>query len=83
MELKRTAALSAHIARIEGQLVAVRDALERNDCSKAARTLMAASRSLASVRALCATTLLEDRVYAGAKVHDEHLLDDVRLLIKA
>lgn len=75
--------LKAHLARIEGQLSAVRTALDSDDCSKAAKTLLAASRSLQSARALCVTGFLSERVYPNAKVADQNLLEDVRALLKA
>lgn len=83
MTNKSHAQLSAHIARIEGQLAGARDALEQDDCAKVARTLLAASRSLASVRATCASEFLERKVYRNAKVSDASLLADIRALIKA
>jgi DNA-binding FrmR family transcriptional regulator len=75
--------LTAHLARIEGQLSAVRTALDQDDCSKAARTLLAASRSLQSARALCVAGFLSERVYPHAKVADPALLEDVKALLKA
>lgn len=80
---KKNNTLSAHIARVEGQLAAVRSALETNDCGKAARTLLAASRSLDSIRATCISEFLSQRVYGSAPVKDAALLADVRSLIKA
>ena len=77
------AKLTAHLARIEGQLAAVRDALEQDDCSKAARTLLAASRSLQSARASCVEGFLSEQVYSGAKVANAQLLKDVHALLKA
>lgn len=74
--------LRAHLARIEGQLAAVRGALEQDDCSKAARTLLAASRSLQSARALCVSAFLSERVYPHAKAADSALLEDVHALLK-
>jgi len=76
-------ALIAHVARVEGQLAAVRAALMADDCSKASRTLMAASRSLSSVRAACASEFISNRVYRGARVSDKKLLEDVRSLMSA
>lgn len=76
-------ALAAHIARVEGQLAASRRALETGDCSKVARTLLAASRSLASVRAACVSEFLATKVYAKANVTDQELLNDVRSLMRA
>ena len=75
--------LSAHVARVEGQLAAVRAALDSNDCGKAARTLLAASRSLGSLRAVCISEFLSGQVYKHAPVKDKALLADVRLLMKA
>lgn len=75
--------LAAHVARVEGQLAAVRAALEADDCGKAARTLLAASRSLGSLRAACTNEFISNRVYRGAKVSDKKLLDDVRSLMRA
>ena len=75
--------LITHIARIEGQLKAVRAALEAQECSKAARTLLAATRSLQSARATCVETFLGERVYPNAKVSDKVLLRDVHALMKA
>ncbi len=83
MKKKNHTQLQAHLARVEGQLSAVRDALDSDDCSKAARTLLAASRSLQSARALCGTSLLSERVYPNAKATDAALLEDVRSLLKA
>lgn len=83
MRTKNHMQLQAHLARVEGQIAAVRDALERDDCSKAARTLLAASRSLESARAHCITCFLGERVYAHAKVADPTLLADVQSLLKA
>lgn len=83
MKKKNHAQLQAHLSRIEGQLSAVRDALERDDCSKAAKTLLAASRSLQSARALCVTGFLSERVYPHVKAADAALLEDVRSLLKA
>ena len=73
----------AHVARVEGQLAAVRAALAVEDCGKAARTLLAASRSLDSVRATCISEFLGSKIYGNAPVKDESLLADVRSLIKA
>lgn len=78
-----TKELVVHTARIEGQLSAVRTALEADDCSKAARTLLAASRSLSSLRAACITEFITKKVYRDAFVKDTQLLTDVRSLIKA
>jgi len=75
--------LCSHIARVEGQLAAVRAALSKNDCSKASKTLLAASRSLESARAACVTTFLSEAVYKGSRVADAKLLADVHSLIKA
>jgi len=83
MQRKNHAALSSHVSRVEGQLAAVRAALVANDCSKAARTLLAASRSLASLRAACVSEFLSGQVYKHAPVKDKALLDDVRSLMKA
>ena len=83
MKKKNHSQLQAHLARVEGQLAAVRDALERDDCSKAARTLLAASRSLHSARAFCITAFLSERVYPRAKTADATLLEDVHSLLKA
>lgn len=80
---QKHASLTAHIARIEGQLAAVRAALAADDCSKAARTLLAATRSLQSARATCVEGFLNDRVYRGAKVANKALLADVHALMKA
>ncbi len=73
----------AHVARVEGQLAAVRVALEAEDCGKAARTLLAASRSLDSVRATCISEFLSSKIYGDAPVKDKALLADVHSLIKA
>ncbi|CAN5758630.1 hypothetical protein BH11PAT2_BH11PAT2_02580 [soil metagenome] len=78
-----TKELVVHVARIEGQLSAVRAALESDDCNKAARTLLAASRSLSSLRAACITEFITKKVYRNASVKDTQLLADVRSLIKA
>lgn len=75
--------LATHVARVEGQLAAVRAALEAGDCGLAARTLLAASRSLASVRSACVSEFLSERVYGKAPVKDKKLLEDVRSLMKA
>lgn len=75
--------LIMHVARLEGQLAAVRSALEVDDCSKAARTLLAASRSLTSLRAACAGAFISTRIYKYAKVSDTKLLEDVRALMRA
>ena len=75
--------LIAHVSRIEGQLAAVRAALTVQDCGKAARTLLAASRSLDSVRAACISEFLGTKVYGDAPIKDEALLADVRSLIRA
>ncbi len=75
--------LITHIARIEGQLAAVRAALTADDCHKAATTLLAATRSLHSARATCVKGFLSERVYRNAKVVDASLMDDVDALIKA
>lgn len=83
MKQDTRAQLTAHLARIEGQLAAVREALDADNCSKAARTLLAASRSLQSARALCVTSFLHERVYPRAKVADQALLADVQALLKA
>ena len=83
MEPNNHAALAAHVARVEGQLAAVRAALNTNDCSKAARTLLAASRSLSSLRAACVSEFLSGQVYKRAPVKDKKLLADVRSLMKA
>ena len=73
----------AHVARIEGQLAAVRAALEADDCSKVARTLFAASRSLGSLRATCISKFMSEKVYEHVPAHNKKLLDDVRSLMKA
>jgi DNA-binding FrmR family transcriptional regulator len=78
-----TKELMAHVARIEGQLAAVRTALQADDCSKVARTLLAASRSLSSLRAACINEFISRKVYPNTSVKDEQLLADVRSLIKA
>lgn len=83
MTHKNNTALTSHVARVEGQLAAVRAALEANDCGKAARTLLAASRSLASLRAACVSEFLTGQVYKSAPVKDKALLADVRSLMKA
>lgn len=83
MQHKNNAALISHVARVEGQLAAVRAALEAQDCGKAARTLLAASRSLSSVRAACVSEFLLRQVYKSAQVKDKALLADVRSLMKA
>jgi DNA-binding FrmR family transcriptional regulator len=83
MKHKNTTALMAHVARVEGQLAAVRAALEAEDCGKAARTLLAASRSLDSVRAACISEFLVTKIYGNAPVKDSTLFEDVRSLIKA
>lgn len=80
---KKRSTLSAHISRVEGQLAAVRSALDHEDCGKAARTLLAASRSLDSIRAACISEFLTQRVYGNAPVKDVTLLADIRSLIKA
>lgn len=76
-------ALVVHVARIEGQLAAVRSALEADDCSKAARTLLAATRSLSSLRAACINEFITKKVYQNTSVKDASLLTDVRSLLKA
>lgn len=73
----------AHVARIEGQLAAVRAALEADDCSKVARTLFAASRSLGSLRATCINKFISEQVYPHATVQNKKLLEDVHSLMKA
>ncbi len=83
MDKKTHAQLSAHIARIEGQLAAARIAVESNDCNKVAKTLLAASRSLTSVRATCISEFMSQRVYSDAKVRDTGLLEDVQRLMRA
>lgn len=83
MQHKHNSQLTAHVARVEGQLSAVRAALEANDCGKAARTLLAASRSLSSLRATCISEFLSSQVYKHAPVKDKALLADVRSLMKA
>lgn len=83
MNTKNNASLIAHIARVEGQLAAVRVALAADDCSKAARTLLAASRSLDSVRAACAEGFLTKRIFKNAKIKDPALMRDIQFLIKA
>ena len=83
MQKTKHAELSAHIARVEGQLAAVRTALAADDCSKAARTLLAASRSLQSARASCVEGFLSERIFRGAKASDDALLADVHALMKA
>ena len=83
MNHKKHAALSAHVSRVEGQLAAVRAALSVNDCSKAARTLLAASRSLASLRAACVSEFMSGQVYSNAPVKNKALLADVQSLMKA
>lgn len=83
MTTKKHSDLVAHVARVEGQLAAVRAALEADDCSKVARTLFAASRSLGSLRATCIDTFLRERVYPHALVKDKQLLEDVHALMKA
>lgn len=83
MKNAKHAQLMAHIARIEGQLAAVRSALEADDCHKAAQTLLAATRSLHSARASCVKGFLSERVYRNAKISDKTLMDDVDALIKA
>ncbi|MDR3571684.1 MAG: metal-sensing transcriptional repressor [Candidatus Pacebacteria bacterium] len=83
MQNKKHAVLAAHLARVEGQLAAARAALEADDCSKTARTLLAAMRSLQSARATCVSGFLSERVYRNAKVADTALLEDVRALMKA
>jgi DNA-binding FrmR family transcriptional regulator len=75
--------LAAHISRIEGQLAAARKALATDDCSKTARTLLAASRSLASLRAACMSEFLSKKVYQGATPKDKKLYDDVQSLMRA
>ena len=77
------ATLSAHVARVEGQLAAVRAALETNNCSKAARTLLAASRSLASLRAACVSEFMSGQVYNNAPAQNKALLTDIQSLMKA
>lgn len=74
--------LIAHVARVEGQLAAVRASLAADDCGKAARTLQAASRSLSSLRAACVNEFMTKKVFANPKVRDNDLLEDVRLLMK-
>ncbi len=83
MKQTDTLKLIAHVSRIEGQLAAVRAALIVEDCGKAARTLLAASRSLDSVRAACISEFFGTRIYGNATVKDTSLLADVRSLIKA
>ena len=83
MKKSKQAELIAHIARVEGQLAAVRKALEFDDCSKAARTMMAAVRSLQSARATCVECFMRERVYKDSRVMDAELLDDVHALMKA
>lgn len=83
MQKKHTTKLTAHIARVEGQLAAVRTALEADDCGKAARTLLAASRSLDSIRAICISEFLGQKIYGNAPVKNAALLADVQSLIKA
>lgn len=73
----------AHIARIEGQLAAARAALETDDCNKTARTLLAASRSLSSLRASCISEFMSEKVYRGAAPRDTKLLEAVRSLMRA
>jgi DNA-binding FrmR family transcriptional regulator len=83
MQRKNHGELAAHVARVEGQLAAVRAALDADDCGKAARTLLAASRSLSSARALCVSEFLSGKIYKHAPVKDKALLADVRSLMKA
>lgn len=83
MKSEKHAKLIMHIARIEGQLAAVRAALASDDCHKAAKTLLAATRSLHSARATCVKGFLSERVYRNAKITDASLMDDVDALIKA
>lgn len=83
MQKKKITDLVSHVARVEGQLAAVRAALEVQDCGKAARTLLAASRSLDSVRATCISEFLGSKIYGNVTVKDKALLEDVRSLIKA
>ncbi len=83
MATTRNAALIAHLARVEGQLAAVRAALATDDCTKAARTLLAATRSLSSARTQCVQGGMTERVYRGGKLRDKALLHDVEALMKA
>lgn len=83
MQTKTQKQLSAHIARIEGQLAAARAALEADDCGKTARTLFAASRSLSSLRAMCIDQFLSNKVYRHSAVRDKKLLTDVQSLMRA
>lgn len=83
MKTKNMTKLSAHIARVEGQLAAVRAALDLDDCGKAARTLLAASRSLDSIRTTCISEFLGRKIYGNAPIKNAALLADVQSLIKA
>lgn len=80
---KDNKALIVHVARLEGQLRAVRAALEADDCKAVSRTLLAASRSLSSLRASCASEFISKKVYKGAKPADAGLLEEVRSLMRA
>ncbi len=78
--------LLAHLARLEGQLRAVRVALESHDpdCQKASTTLAAASRSFASLRASFVTCMLTSKflhIPKGAKGTSE--LESVLRVIKS
>lgn len=52
-----------HISRIEGQLKSVKDELQKEstDCKKASATLLAVSRSIASLRKVFVQCMLEEK----------------------
>lgn len=72
-----------HVARLQGQLEAVKNELAKDEpnCEKASTILYAASRSFASVRALYVKCFLSKEFLKNSR--DEDKLDHLLTLIKS
>lgn len=72
MQDKRTK-LIHHISRLEGQLAAVKRELQQTepDCTKAALTLKAASRSFSTLRMSFVTCFLETKYISKTQTLDD------------
>lgn len=77
------AEIARHVSRLEGQLASVKAQLmsERPDCTKAATTLKAASRSFASLRRAFVACFLWEKFPAAAKRPDAEASSEYAALL--
>jgi len=73
-----------HISRLEGQLASVKRELQGDEinCSKTAKTILAASRSFATLKMNFIATFLESKFKIRELTKDQEMVDDLLSVIK-